>query len=86
MLKTIMLKNILRLFAASASFVALLLITSPAIATPAVANLDTQLGMPHLNLSVISPSLRENSNILLEHFGCTCAICTQSQAQTAHQI
>ena len=81
-----MLKNILRLFAASASFVALLLITSPAIATPAVANLDTQFEIPHLSLSVISPSLREDSNTLLEHLGCTCAVCTQSQAQTAHQI
>ncbi|MEO1670411.1 MAG: hypothetical protein AAFR77_06415 [Cyanobacteria bacterium J06631_2] len=81
-----MFKNILRLFAASASFVALLLITSPAIATPAVANLDTQFDMPSISLNIISPSLQQDSNILLEHLGCTCAVCTQGQEQTTRQI
>ncbi|MEL6910387.1 MAG: hypothetical protein AAFR62_08045 [Cyanobacteria bacterium J06629_2] len=77
-----MLKNILRLLAASASFVALLFVTNPAIAAPAPASPSTQFTAPAINLSIMSPSLQENSNTLLEHLGCTCAVCTQSQQAT----
>jgi hypothetical protein len=75
-----MLKNILRLLAASASFVALLLVTNPAIATTPVTTADYQLRSPVVSLSVVSPSLQlaSNTDTLVDHVGCSCALCTQS--------
>lgn len=78
-----MFKNILRLLAACISFVALLFITRPAIATTTVATAEQQLQSPAVNLAVnlnvVSPSLQiaGNTDALVNHVGCTCAACTQ---------
>lgn len=74
-----MFKNILRLLAACISFVALLFITRPAIATTTVTNAEQQLQSPAVNLNVVSPSLQiaGNTDALVNHVGCTCAACTQ---------
>jgi hypothetical protein len=95
-----MLKNILRLLATCISFVALLFITSPAIASTSIATAEPQLrlGSPKglasasayasrspavnlaVNLNVVSPSLQlaSNTDTLVNHVGCSCAVCTQS--------
>lgn len=74
-----MFKNILRLLAACISFVALLFITRPAIATTTVTTAEQQLQSPAVNLNVVSPSLQiaGNTDALVNHVGCTCATCTQ---------
>ena len=88
-----MIKSILRLLAASTSFVALLLITNSAIAAAPVdlARIESpQLNI--VNLNVISPALQlagnENSlsEHLSEHLGCSCGLCTQSINQISHRI
>lgn len=73
-----MFKNILRLLAACISFVALLFITRPAIATTTVTTAYTSQS-PAVNLNVVSPSLQVagNTDTLVNHVGCTCAACTQ---------
>ncbi|MEY2857848.1 MAG: hypothetical protein RLZZ74_2160 [Cyanobacteriota bacterium] len=90
-----MLKYILRLVAASTSFVALLFITHPAIATTPITNLDQQwrlgsaypAGSPVVSLNVVSSSLQLAKNqgifpdVALDHFGCACATCIQSLEQ-----
>jgi hypothetical protein len=79
-----MLKNILRLLAACASFVALLFITNPAIASTPITTAEHQLRSPAVNLAVnlnvVSPSLQlaSNTDPLVNHVGCSCAVCTQS--------
>lgn len=81
-----MIKSILRLLAASTSFVALLLITNSAIA---VTSVDLARVEPaHLNLNVVSPTLQSigNSNILQEHLGCSCAVCTRGLERTNIRI
>lgn len=79
-----MLKNILRLLAASASFVALLFVTNQAIA--ANLTVEDQLQSPTVSLNVVSPSLQlVNNNTLLNHFGCSCTACIQS-LQNTNQI
>ena len=87
-----MIKSILRLLAASTSFVALLLITNSAIAAPVdFARIESpQLNI--VNLNVISPALQlagnENSlsEHLSEHLGCSCGLCTQSINQIGDRI
>ena len=84
-----MIKSILRLLAASTSFVALLLITNSAIAAVPVdlAGIESpQLNI--VNLNVISPALQlaSNDNSLSEHLGCSCGLCTQSINQISHRI
>mgnify|MGYP003433354150 FL=1 len=80
-----MLKNILRLLAASASFVALLFITNQPIA--ANLTVEHQLQSPVVSLNILSPSLQvANNNTLLNHFGCSCAVCIQSLEQNTNQI
>lgn len=82
-----MLKYILRLLAASTSFVALLFITHPAIATLPIPNLDQQWRSPVVSLNVLSDSLQLTNNqdvfpdVALDHFGCACATCIQSLEQ-----
>lgn len=77
-----MLKNILRLLAASASFVALLLVTNPAIATTPQTS-DRQWQSPVVSLNVVSPFLQaSNTDTLINHFGCSCAVCIQSIENT----
>ncbi|MGF1588446.1 MAG: hypothetical protein ACFCU7_04220 [Pleurocapsa sp.] len=82
-----MIKNILRLLAASTSFVALLLVTNSAIA--ATPQEKIQVELPHLTLNVISPSLQlvsqDSKNTLLDHLGCSCAVCTQGINQPQQQ-
>jgi hypothetical protein len=78
-----MFKNILRLLAGCASFVALLFMTSPAIASTTVATAEHQLQSSAVNLAVnlnvASPSLQlaGNPDTLANHVGCSCAACTQ---------
>ncbi|MEO0013866.1 MAG: hypothetical protein RLZZ535_2255 [Cyanobacteriota bacterium] len=81
-----MLKNILRLLAASASFVALLFVTNQAIA--ANLTVEDQLQSPAVSLNVVSSSLQlaaSNKDISANHFGCSCAVCIQS-LQNTNQI
>ena len=80
-----MIKSILRLFAASTSFVALLLITNSAITATPIDNPLNQVELSVVSLNVISPSLQSMSNgndNLLDHLGCSCAMCTQGIKQT----
>ena len=74
-----MFKNVLRLLAASASFVALLLIANPAIVS-STDNSISQVESPTFNLNVISPSLEliGSSKTLSNHIGCSCTTCVQS--------
>lgn len=82
-----MIKSILRLLAASTSFVALLLITNSAIAAPVdLARIESpQLNI--VNLNVISPALQlaGNDNIS-EHLGCSCGLCTQNIDRISRRI
>ena len=75
-----MFKNILRLLAASTSFVALLLITNSAIALTSNNNAVSQLRSPAVSLNAVSPSLEfiGSSKTLSTHLGCSCATCVQS--------
>lgn len=78
-----MLKNILRLMAVSASFVALLLVTNPAIATTPLT-IDHHWRSSVISLNVVSPVLQaSNTNTLINHFGCSCAVCIQSLQNTS---
>lgn len=82
-----MIKNLLRILASSATFVAVMLITNTAIAQPGIdissAQMDrvsaSQAGSSFINLSQISSSLKpyKSDNPLLDHLGCSCAVCTQ---------
>ncbi len=79
----LMLKNLLRLLATSASLVALLLFANTAIAATTDNFLLLTVKQPELelvNLNVISPGLEltnQYNNTLLQHLGCSCAVCTQ---------
>ena len=80
-----MIKSILRLLAASTSFVALLLITNSAIAATPIDNPLNRVESSIASLNVISPSLQSMSNgndSLMDHLGCSCAICTPEIKQT----
>ena len=88
-----MIKKLLRLLAASANFVAVLLVANVAIAAtqidnaslPSVDSSKSQL----VNLNVVSPSLKivqQSDNILLDHLGCSCAVCTQGINTTSSNI
>ena len=71
-----MIKSILRLLAASTSFVALLLITNSAIAATPIDNPLNRVESSIVSLNVITPSLESISNgndNLLDHLGCSCA-------------
>lgn len=75
-----MIKSILRLLAASASFIALLLSSNSAIAATTTDYPINRVETPIVNLNVISPNLQligNNSDSLLDHLGCSCGICTQ---------
>lgn len=75
-----MFKNILRLLAASTSFVALFLVSNSAIAFNSADNYTSQVDLPTVNLNAISPSLEfiGSSKTLSSHLGCSCADCVQS--------
>ena len=75
-----MFKTILRLLAASTSFVALLLIATPAIALSSTDNSISQVDSPTVSLNLISPSLEliGSSKTLSNHMGCSCATCVQN--------
>lgn len=79
-----MIKSILRLLAASTSFIALLLITNSAIAVVPMTNDLNQLETPIVSLNLVSPTLQlaRDTNSLFEHSGCSCALCTQSVNKT----
>jgi hypothetical protein len=79
-----MLKNLLRLLATSASLVALLLFANTALASSSIDNAQIstvrQSELQLVNLNVTSPTLKltnQSQNPLLQHFGCTCPVCTQ---------
>lgn len=82
-----MIKNLLRILASSATFVAVML-----VANVAIAQADTEISFTQtnqvsasqartsfVNLSQISTSLKpyKSDNPLLDHLGCSCAVCTQ---------
>ena len=73
-----MINSILRLLAASASFVALLLITNSTIAAPLE---PIQVHSPSLSLNLISPSLQlaSDESYTPQHLGCSCALCTKAE-------
>lgn len=82
-----MLKNLLRLLASSASFVAVLLITNMAIAAPQLDNYQLQIvnpaGLEPVNLNLVSSTLElvpHSDNILGDRLGCSCAACTQAKS------
>ena len=81
-----MIKSILRLLAASTSFVALLLITNSATA---VALEPTQIELPQLSLNIIGPTLQlasDRDRTSLDHLGCSCGVCTQQNALVSNKI
>ena len=81
-----MIKSILRLLAASTSFVALLLITNSATA---VALEATEIELPQLSLNVVNPTLQLASardRTSLDHLGCSCGVCTQRNALVSNNI
>jgi hypothetical protein len=78
----LMLKNLLRLLATSASLVALLLFANTALAASSIDNAQIltikQSELQLVNLNVISPTLEltnQSHNSLLQHFGCSCPVC-----------
>lgn len=88
-----MMKNLLRLLAASASFVALLLVANTAIAAPKINNslaqTVNQTALQQVSLNVISPDLElinEQNNSMFDHLGCSCSICTQAVEKTKINI
>jgi hypothetical protein len=83
-----MLKHLLRLLATSASLVALLLFANTALASSSIDNVQIstvrQSELQLVNLNVTSPILEltnQSHNSLLQHFGCTCPVCTQISEQ-----
>lgn len=75
-----MIKTLLRLLASSASLVAVLFVTQVAIAAPQI-NLDNHAPISlNINSSTLA-LVSEGNNFLLDHLGCTCAVCTQSLSQ-----
>ncbi|WP_019509097.1 hypothetical protein [Pleurocapsa sp. PCC 7319] len=88
-----MINYLLRLLAASTSFVVLLLVANTAIAAPQIDSALTQtINQPELrqfSLNVISPTLQlinQPHNLLNEHLGCSCADCIQAIGQTSNTI
>lgn len=83
----LVLKNLLRLLAASTSLIVLLLFTNPALAFEQKDLSDVAIHQPKLeiiNLSIDSPILQLTSqpnNTLVEHLGCNCAVCLQGIKQ-----
>jgi hypothetical protein len=80
-----MIKSLINLLAASASFLALLLVANTALATPQITNSVVQtLAQPiieQVSLNLLSPSLQLSagqSNSISEYFGCSCAACSQA--------
>lgn len=88
-----MINYLLRLLAASTSFIALLLVANTAFAAPQIDSpLSQTINQPALqrvSLNVLSPALQlahQPHNILNEHLGCSCATCIQALGQTSNTI
>lgn len=84
-----MIKSILRLLAASTSFVALLLTTKSAIAATPIDYPINQVESPVVSLNVVSPTLQLIGNTndnLLDHLGCSCGVCNPGMNQTTSNI
>ncbi|BAZ46873.1 hypothetical protein NIES4102_39150 [Chondrocystis sp. NIES-4102] len=83
----LVLKNLLRLLAASTSLIVLLLSTNPALAFEQNDLSDVAINQPKLeiiNLSIDSPILQltnQSNNTSVEHLGCNCAVCLQGIRQ-----
>lgn len=80
-----MIKSLINLLAASASFVALLLVANTAVAvspmTNSIMQTVAQPAIEQVSLNMISPSLEltaGQSNAIFEHFGCSCTVCSQA--------
>ena len=80
-----MIKNLLRLLASSASFVAVLLIANMAIAAPQVDNYQPQIvdraGLESVNLNLVSSTLKlipYSEHTSGDRLGCSCTACTQA--------
>ncbi len=88
-MKFLMIKSILRLLAASTSFVALLLMTNSAIAATSIDYTVNQVEPSVVSINVVSPSLQligNGNNNLVDHLGCSCAECTQEIEQTSSDL
>ena len=79
-----MLKKLINLCAASASFVALLLLANTNIVIPEITNFISQSTVQpisqQVSLNVANTELgltSDRGNILLEHSGCSCSLCSQ---------
>ena len=79
-----MLKKLINLCAASASFVALLLLANNNIVIPEITNpISLAVVQPmsqQVSLNVANTALgltSDRGNILLEHSGCSCSLCSQ---------
>ena len=79
-----MLKKLINLCAASVSFVALLLLANSNIVFPEITHSISQaIAQPRtqqVSLNVVNSKLNLSSNqenIILEHSGCSCSLCTQ---------
>ena len=88
-----MIKKLLCLLAASANFVTVLLVANVAIAATQIDDASllsvNRSTLQLVNLNVISPSLnivQQSNNILLDHLGCSCAVCTRGTNTTSSNI
>ncbi|MCC0176513.1 hypothetical protein I4641_05910 [Waterburya agarophytonicola K14] len=88
-----MIKNLLRLLASSATFVAVMLVANITVAAPQIDNtsiLTTARSQSSLvSLNVVSPSLVfdcQPNHFLSDSLGCSCAVCTQGIESTSNNI
>ncbi|MGD1920707.1 MAG: hypothetical protein ACFCAD_18585 [Pleurocapsa sp.] len=83
----------MRILASSTTFAAVMLVANVAIAQPdsAIAlspAIISQSPSPSVNLNLISPSLKsyQSNDSLLDHLGCSCAVCAQPVKSTSDNI
>lgn len=88
-----MIKSLLKLLAASANFVALLLVANTAMATPqisdAAVSVAPQAKPQYISLNRVDSELKfttQQTNPLGEHLGCSCSLCTQVSEQLSSHI
>lgn len=88
-----MLKKLINLCAASASFIVFLLLANTNIVIPELTNSISQATvqpmLQQVSLNVANPELgliNHRENILLEHSGCSCSLCTQSVNDSSFDV
>lgn len=82
-----MLKNLLNIISTSTAVVTFLLLAKTATAVPIANNpiemASSSIVVAEVNLNVVSPLFQghfdnDKTNPLMQHLGCSCAICTQT--------